>query len=604
MAGQDLKDFLTPQDNEKAKAKPPEQAQKKPIGRTIKLSNNKRIEAPKLSRFDTKNHQTFLIGAKGKKALRPKKKEYVELSNPPSTFIVPDFLWPKDPDEGLTERQRVYKKNLITDKDLNVKAPKVVKSNNPLGLRRYLFINEVIACKNGFYYYFFPLVLSFIFLIINVFQVAFLQNVIVSIYALINVLLLRGLIKKDRNIVLKILSLVLFLIINVFIIYGSTFIPGFWEEVYLPFALKLLLTVFGLYYFGKFYVFFLLAYHGDCTLDFGNVVQVNAGKPRSGKTSSGVQDVFALALLKWKELQYDYWSYVSREEEILKYGTRDEKLMLKEVKLSYEFYIKSPCIPCLWSNIGVFDKKGRASHKVTLEHLKGLKRLPLYSVVFFDELGATLKADDGLNRSGVEKPLDVSDMFRLGGHFLKWCVIGSEQDFNHIFIDCRRVVGFNKLILGQEWVCRPVLLWGIFKFLKWSKQSKLDKKVKKNRRYAKFMRWLESFCRGIGFRRIKYTYATNTETGANIIGASDDSKLTSYGRYRIRYIPSNLIANYDDRAYKQLYPSYFDNKIEGELHKSMHIDGLDEKSLTFVSKTEALTEKREVIYNWGSVDRN
>ena len=45
----------------------------------------------------------------------------------------------------------------------------------------------------------------------------------------------------------------------------------------------------------------------------------------------------------------------------------------------------------------------------------GLERLPLYSVLLIDEIGALLKPEDGLNKSGFEKPLDVSDMFRLGG---------------------------------------------------------------------------------------------------------------------------------------------------------------------------------------------
>lgn len=589
--GQELKEFLTQKSTVKKPEEkaPSEKGKNKPPGRSITLSDGKVIELDDLGRYDKQANQWL--------NLKRIKQRYPPIKYPPAIPLeLPEYLKPReDPDKGLTEKQREYKKNLLSKRDLEEQAPKVIKSNNPLGLRRYLFINEVIACKNGFIYYTAPLILSVIFLAINLFQYAFLPNIFLSIFALVNILLVKKTIKRDRSAILKALTFVLLFAIDFGVLYLTTLISGFWEQVYVLYALKLLLIIFGIYHFGKFYAFFLLVYHGDCTLDFGNVVQVNAGKPRSGKTSSGVHDVFALALLKWKELQYDYWLYVSREDEILKSGTADDKLMLKEVKLAYEFYIKSPCVPCLWSNIGIFDKKGRASHKVTLEHIKGLNRLPLYSVVFFDELGATLKADDGLNRSGVEKPLDVSDMFRLGGHFLKWCVIGSEQDFNHIFIDCRRVVGFNKVILGQEWVCRPTLLYGLFKFLKWDLQCRLDKKIKKRKRYARFMDNLESFCKGIGFRRVRYKYAGNTETGANVVGATGDSTLSVFERNKVRYMPSRLIADYDDRAYKQLYPSYYDRRIVGELHSSKCINGKDVNSLTFVSKTSALTEKRDVV---------
>ncbi len=589
MANNDLKDFLKP--NNPTEPKPEEKPKIKKTDRRMYLADGTLIELDKLKYVETQEGSANCALQKGVK----KQKYSLALPLQTPAWLIP----PEDPDKDLTERQKEYKKNVFKKDDLQRTSPKVRKNQNRQGLSRYIFISELIACKNGFLYYTVPLLVSIVFLIINLFYHDVLTNGAVALFALLNILVIRAVWKSDSNLLLKVIISALLSALIVALIYLGSLIPGFYERVYLPFTLKLLLIVFGVYYFGKFFVFFWLTYNGDCNLDFGNVVQINAGKPRSGKTSSGVHDVVALAKLKWKELQYDYKKYISLEDEIRARGNPEEILLLEEVKLSYEFYTSHKCIPCLWSNIGIFDKQGRASHKITLDHVKGLERLPLYSVVFFDEIGATLKADDGLNRTGHEKPLDVSDMFRLGGHFLKWVFIGTEQDFNHIFIDCRRVVGFNKVILGQEWVCPPGLVYGVFNVIKWFIEDGLDKKVKKQPKLMKFMDKYEKFCKSIGFRRVRYMYANNTETGADVVGAGADTKLKALTKVKVRYMPSGLLGDYDDRAYKFLYPAALDKEIKGEVHKTKHISLLDDNSFQFVNSTEALEEKRVITLNAG-----
>lgn len=577
----ELRDFLKPTQPIQVNDEKP----KKPVGRTITLADGKTVVELDDLRPEEKQSavNSNIIKIRKKRHLAP-------------LFETPDWLIPpKDPDEGLSEKQKEYKKNVFTKSDLSKTSPKVYKSKNRQGLSRFIFVSEVIACKNGFLYYTIPLLISLVILVVNLFYHNVLTNGAVALFALFDILTYRAVFKGNFNIVVKVLLATLVTVLTVVLVYLGSLIEGFYDGVYLPFTLKLLLIIFGVYHFGKFFVLFFATYNADCNLDFGNVVQINAGKPRSGKTSSGVHDVVALAKLKWKELCYDYKKYISNEDEIRARGNTEEILLLEEVKLSYEFYASHKCIPCLWSNIGIFDKQGRASHKITLEHIKGLKRLPLYSVVFFDEIGATLKADDGLNRTGHEKPLDVSDMFRLGGHFLKWVLIGTEQDFNHIFIDCRRVVGFNKVILGQEWICRPTLIYSLFNVIKWFIEDSLDKEIKKRPKFMKFMSKYEKFCKSIGFRRVKYMYANNTETGADILGASSDTSLQTLTKVKVRYMPSGLLGNYDDRAYKFLYPSALDKCITGEVHRTKHISLLDDNSFQFVNTTDALEEKRNVI---------
>lgn len=512
----------------------------------------------------------------------------------PSTFVMPDVIrGALSADEKLTEKQRRYKSDVVNMKTLTTPSPSKVKNNNRQGWSKYIFWTELIACKNGFLYYTVPLILSLILFILQLSLHAFWVNFLFSAVVLTDILLIRYLFKNSSNVATKALLFFLLVGANVGAYMLASLFPEWLAGLDIMFALRMLFIVFAVYHFGKFYVLFAIMYAHDQKIDFGNTVQVKAGKPRCGKTSSAVHDGIILAKMKWNELQYDYWEYVSREDEIIKRGDVNELLELHEIKIAYNFYIMRPCIPCLWCNIGVFDKQGRAAHKVTIEHIKGIERLPVYSVVILDEIGAMLKADDGLNRKDVEKPLDISDMFRLGGHFVKWVVIGCEQDFHHIYIDCRRVVGFNQVIQGQEWICKPLMALDLYNFLKFLKLESLDRVVKKNKKYALFMRRFKKFVYSIGFRRIKYGYATNTQTDAGIASTNLDSQLTTLSGVKNRLYPSNLAADYDDRAYKQMYASYFDKEIRGELHKRKYIEITDVNTWCFVNETDALLEKKQ-----------
>lgn len=563
--------------------------------RKITLSDGKVVQLDELAIIDKKDgNKNGYILKTGKGFKQHFKRKPEAPKQLPSNYVCPEWIKKfTNYSDGLTEKQKEYKKRVVDSKTLRATSPNKYISKNPQGLHDYIFWTELYACKNGFLYYTLPLLLSITFLIINTLRFNFFVNAILSLVVLLDYIMLRRTIKsRSMRPALKTLLVILIILANVAVGIGVTYVPYIIERIRLEFAIQILAIIFGIYHFGKFYVDFAKMYSHDCNLDFGNTVKIKAGKPRSGKTSSGVQDVLILAKQKWKELQYDYWLWVSREKEIIKRGNPDELMQLYEIKKSYKFYTEKKCIPCLWSNIGIFDKKGRASHKVTLEHIKGLDPLPVYSVVFLDEIGAMLKAEDGLNRSGFENPRDISDMFRLGGHFLKWIVIGCEQDFNHIFIDCRRVVGVNELIEGQEWICRPTLLWNLFKFLKFLKSDSLDTKVKKNPKFANFMYRFEKFVRSIGFRQIRYSHVSNTQTKAKVSGASDESTMMTMGHVRTRICPANLAADYDDRAYKQKYPSYFDKEIKGALHKHKFIEAVDENTAAFVNTTAALSEKR------------
>ena len=69
---------------------------------------------------------------------------------PPAVIEAPKAKEP--PQNEAERRKREYKKNILTLAELTKPTPDVIKSKNPQGLRQYVFINELIACKNGFLY--------------------------------------------------------------------------------------------------------------------------------------------------------------------------------------------------------------------------------------------------------------------------------------------------------------------------------------------------------------------------------------------------------------------------------------------------------------------
>lgn len=499
-------------------------------------------------------------------------------------------------DTRLNAKQREWKKQIVSSDDLREKSPDVVVTKKRLGLYRYILYNELVTNRNGLLYYLIPLLLNIVFLFFNITNVSFIPNAILAVStAALFVLILYIRKLPATGLFLRFISVVIFVGIYIGAWYLlKLYVPDFWARIYIPFMIKLLLIILCIYHFGKFYAVFAVTYAQDVATaeSSGNVVIVKAGKPRVGKTSQAVQDAFVLALKRWNQLQYDYWNWHSRENEIFARNDTDELLLYNEIKISYEYYINNPDqIPCLWSNIKITDKQGRKSSDVMIDHIRGVSRLPLYSVVLFDEIGAVLRSELSLQK---KDHLDVSDMFRLGGQFLKWTVICCEQDYNNIYIDCRRVVGVNSLIVSQDWVSRPHIIYGLYSILKFIIGDMLDGKIKRKPKLAKFMNAFGKFVYSIGFRRQAFQIARNTQTDATVIskGEKEESEKIKYGGLNFRYIPSTVIVGYDDRYFRKAYPSFYDKDIKGNERGKM---SEYEYVLNFVSDTDKLKEKREAV---------
>ncbi len=499
-----------------------------------------------------------------------------------------------------TDQQKEWRKNAIKKEDLTQELGRKVKSHNRLKKLRYTFWTDVLYSKNGLLYYLLPLLFNIYLMIFNFIFKPFWENIILATVALIPFLILLKTIKGKRSSAFKFIITILTLLGSVLALsIIRNYAPEFYAQIYYPYVIKIFLIYLGIYWFGKYYVIWHIMYVQDLMSDFGNVFKIKGGKPRVGKTSQSVQEAKALALQMWRKLQYDFWTWHSREKEILARGNIDELLEWFAIKESYLFYTKEPKpgqnkgIPCLWSNIGIKDDAGRTSYKVTLKHIRGTSRLPLYSVVMFDEIGAVLKNELSFKKGEY---YDVSDMFRLGGHFLKWAVIACEQDPKNIYIDCRRVAGVNEIVKSQQWVCKPTVALAIFNFLKIWKTDSLDKGSKRQKNYAKFMLWFEKFVKSIGFRKQIVSTLGNFETGSEAYVVSDTGERIPLGKNKIRYVASGINKYYNDRAYKQLYPSYFTKNIDGVPFENLTINGFDlEHATEFVSSTEQLNALRHAL---------
>ena len=270
-------------------------------------------------------------------------------------------------------------------------------------------------------------------------------------------------------------------------------------------------------------------------IDISKCVIIKCGAPGTGKSSSGLWQAVEMSKRLWVELQDKYWMLKQAIDKITKKGgTPPDKLLkdFKEARTAYEFYKNNECVPCLWTNIPV-TVDGRYTNMVRRCHIEQMRRVTAYTVVFLDEVGAIVSVDEGR-----DKPLCISDFFRLCRHMGEFRIICTEQDRENVYIDIRRVVADNEQMLAQKWVLKPLVLLAPFHVLRFM--------FRINRARLKFLapvlRWLSKTLRYIGFRRFQAVSTGNTESAY-----TEDIKKRTY------YLPTMLNCTYDDRTYREGY---------------------------------------------------
>ena len=295
---------------------------------------------------------------------------------------------------------------------------------------------------------------------------------------------------------------------------------------------------------------------------------LKAGLPGCGKSSSGSFEARFLAIYSWANLRLNYFllSY-----ELAKKGhlSADKQAKYDAHKKAYDFYMEhiNEYVPCLYSNMRIRVGE-RKSYDLYPEHLLQLQALPYGAVCFIDEIGKILNSElFRYDKDGI-----VEEMYRLSRHYGFWFV-GTEQDYNNVFIGVRRDCSYNEVIQRQKAKFKPLPIYLIHKILDKiiidSNNEKHFKNLNTNDNnvfYSKLKCKLlikiyylnRKLYNLFGYRYYKSKMMGNTE----VKEASDKANVK--GKNKRYYIPSNLTLYYNDTYCSSLYKRLLDEFILDE----------------------------------------
>ncbi len=281
----------------------------------------------------------------------------------------------------------------------------------------------------------------------------------------------------------------------------------------------------------------------DQTKDYmfkGRMIK-NVGPPGCGKTFTGSNIAYSLALKRWEDLKTDYFTARSMVKEWVK-NADDEKLIAYDaLRDSYLFFKEreDKYVPCLLTTIPLREyKTGRMSYQLTPDVYAMVKRIPEYTVMFNDETGASFNCHDSMSIAD-----DVQDFMRFIRQMLDAVGINTEQGDDGDAKAFRKSTDYNNYLGGQEWLMKPSALMAKFqrrkdKYLKKLENGKLtdEQAVYKGQE----LYYIKEYIKTIGFRRIPHELKS---AGAGL-----------YGNIKEDYIfPAIGCVQYSDRAFRSAY---------------------------------------------------
>lgn len=263
------------------------------------------------------------------------------------------------------------------------------------------------------------------------------------------------------------------------------------------------------------------------------------GPPGSGKTSAGGDMAVHVAAKRWAQLLYDYHTKKRQIRNYVKFGQTEELEKFRALEESYEFFKRRErkFVPCLATSFGM-RVGGRYTYKASNAFFNQTQRIPEYCVIFDDEAGGSKGADTSSRVSN-----DVADFYRYVRHCGDYCIIMTEQgdDGNGKYI--RKCTDDTIYCKKQEWIERPNFLLHRWEKQKW-KLIRREEEGKYNVRKNVATYYLGRILQTIGYRRIEYKSMGNVEHD------DGDGKPRKGGYF---LLPSRLIYEYDDRAYRFTY---------------------------------------------------
>jgi len=271
------------------------------------------------------------------------------------------------------------------------------------------------------------------------------------------------------------------------------------------------------------------------TTSYGTAVKV--GQPGDGKTSVCVYDMYLTALHHFHELQKDYYLQSAKLPDWIADNNTKALEDFKQVAEAYEYFTDNAdeYIPCLYSNVPVYDRQGRRSYSYTPDVFDQREKVPYRSVIFCDEIGQMPNLNVDVIKQSRNIPASL--FFRFCRQYNELRIGATEQDPKNIYIDCRRN-SKNTYMLGQRPALKPLLLCKLEDFL-------VNKGIRKgitNPIYLKFLEDLHTLNRRMGYRVFTYVCIGNVELG-------------NYQKTKIKTgaIPYFTEFTYDDHHFRKEY---------------------------------------------------
>lgn len=297
----------------------------------------------------------------------------------------------------------------------------------------------------------------------------------------------------------------------------------------------------------------------------------NDGPPGTGKTFTGSNVAYMLALEQWHKLKSDYYTQRTMVSQWVKTGESDKLEAFQALEQSYNFFKEHEAenIPCLVSSVPLREYgTGRMSFKLTPELFRQIERVPEYTVIFNDESGL----DQGAETSKTDDK-DLLAFWRFCRHFFDGMFINTNQDGDQNGIYMRRSTDYVNHIYGQKWLFEPLLLKARYerKERRYYKRLALGKISKIRAEYiGQVLYYLKKYIATIGFRRV--TCRKTTSEGASV-GDIEEIILPAIGGVQ-----------YDNRAYRKLYKCK-DKPIKLQGWERLAVDESDGKTAEHQSNT-------------------
>ena len=262
------------------------------------------------------------------------------------------------------------------------------------------------------------------------------------------------------------------------------------------------------------------------------------GAPGAGKTSLGGDMAVNVARRRWLDLQYEYHTQKRQVMNYIRFGMEEELEKFRALKDAYLFFKQRELryVPCLATTFGM-NVDGRYTYKANNKFFTQMQRIPEYCVIFDDEAGSS----KGANTSSTVED-NVADFYRYVRHYGDFVLIMTEQGDDGTGKYIRKCLDNTIYCKGQKWILRPGVLLRWFNKMKY-KLIRTEETGRYRPRYNAFVYYFGKIIRTIGYRQITYKNLGNIE--------HEDGEMKGTGGKMI--LPSRLIYDYDDRAYRFTY---------------------------------------------------